>query len=139
MKKKQKQKIKFALFVILSAFAINHLTFPVMAVAPSERQNFLPINPDKKELAIQDKIILAARRSGVDESAALAIAWCESRFDPAAKNKNSTATGVYQFLMGTWWNYCRGDVRNADDNIACFMKLYPAHPGWWECHRTLYE
>lgn len=35
------------------------------------------------------------------------IAWCESRNNPLAKNPNSTAKGIYQFLDGTWQNYAQ--------------------------------
>lgn len=70
---------------------------------------------------------------GVNVDTALRIASCESRFDPLAKNKYSTASGVYQFLKGTWEGYCEGDVFDAEANIKCFMQLYPKHPGWWEC------
>lgn len=30
------------------------------------------------------------------------VAWCESRHDPDARNPHSTATGLFQFLTGTW-------------------------------------
>lgn len=55
----------------------------------------------------------------------LAIAKCESGLDPTAKNPNSSASGVFQFLKGTWryyglkhWGSLEGrDVFNEDDNI----------------------
>jgi hypothetical protein len=94
----------------------------------------LPINADKKNLTVQDKIAIAATRSGVDINVALRIADCESSFDEKVRNKQgSSATGVYQFIARTWFDYCEGDVKNADDNIACFMKMYPKHPSWWSC------
>lgn len=42
---------------------------------------------------------------GVDYSLAKNIAWCESEYDPSAKNASSTASGLYQFLTGTWNHY----------------------------------
>lgn len=94
-----------------------------------------PLSEDKKNLTVQDLISIEAIKSGVDVNTALAIADCESDFKADAKNKTSTARGVYQFLFGTWDNYCQGDVKNAKDNIKCFMKLYPKHPTWWPvCH-----
>lgn len=54
------------------------------------------------------------------------IARCESGFnlDPNAKNPNSTATGIYQFINGTWHSYCKGkNVYNFVDNIDCFYKV----------------
>ena len=64
---------------------------------------------------------------------ALNIAWCESNFDPFAKNNSSTASGLFQFLDSTWEENCEGDKFNYRDSIKCFVKLYPQHPSWWEC------
>jgi len=75
-----------------------------------------------------------AKINNINVNKALAVAWCESRFDPNASNGHSTAKGVYQFLRGTWANYCEGDVFDYKSNIDCFMKIYPKHPSWWECH-----
>ena len=33
---------------------------------------------------------------------AVRVAWRESRFDPAAKNPKSSATGLFQFINSTW-------------------------------------
>ena len=33
------------------------------------------------------------------------IAWCESHNNPLAKNKNSSASGRFQFLWGSWHYY----------------------------------
>jgi hypothetical protein len=49
--------------------------------------------------------IIVARFTGhpyVTPQQALNIAWCESRHDPQAKNRRSTASGLWQFLKGTW-------------------------------------
>lgn len=52
------------------------------------------------------------------------IAYCESGYNPNAKNPNSTATGIYQFINGTWHAYCKGkNVYNFVDNIDCFYKV----------------
>jgi len=69
----------------------------------------------------------------VEDETALRIAFCESSYNPCAKNKNSSAGGLYQFLDGTWNNYCEGDKFNIIDNIRCFDKLYNKYPTWWEC------
>jgi hypothetical protein len=82
---------------------------------------------------IEEKILQAFP----EEPLMLEIAYCESGIqtphdcygpiNPAAKNKYSTATGVFQILIGTWHNYkCTGDRTNADDNIACARKIYDA-------------
>lgn len=83
---------------------------------------------------VQDLIIKLSLEYGVDTDTALRIAKCESGFDPNAKNPNSTATGIYQWLSTTWQNIgSPGDRLNAEDNIRAFMVWYPKHPGWWVC------
>jgi hypothetical protein len=53
------------------------------------------------------------------------VARAESRFVPTAKNPHSTATGVFQILIGTWNHYkCTGSRTNAADNIRCAKKIY---------------
>ncbi len=63
---------------------------------------------------------------GVSTTTAVAIADCESDFIQTAKSQKSTASGVYQFLAGTWSHYgtklwgaasTTKDVFNARDNI----------------------
>src|SRR5687767_13515104 len=46
-------------------------------------------------------IVDTARRWAVDERVLLRIAWCESRFDPAARGAADLA-GVFQFAPITW-------------------------------------
>ncbi len=52
--------------------------------------------------AILDAIQTAAHESGVDPHLLAAIAWRESRFDPDARNRQSSARGLLQFTSGTW-------------------------------------
>ena len=53
------------------------------------------------------------------------IAEKESSYNPTAKNPNSTAKGIYQFIDGTWRHYCLndGNVYDAVANIDCFYKV----------------
>ena len=44
----------------------------------------------------------AAARTGADFSFLMEKAAAESGFDPAARSKSSTATGLFQFIEGTW-------------------------------------
>lgn len=80
---------------------------------------------------IKQEIIRQSKLYQINITTSLAIAHCESRFNHLAKNKHSTASGVYQFLSGTFRNYCSGEVFNYQDNIQCFMQQYPRHSGWW--------
>lgn len=52
------------------------------------------------------------------------IVACESQFIPTAKSKESSAKGLLQILDGTWKHFeCSGDVLNAEDNLACGVKI----------------
>ncbi len=50
------------------------------------------------ECAIRD----AAVRYGLDVDRFARIAWCESGLNADARNRRSSATGLYQFLTSTW-------------------------------------
>ena len=76
-----------------------------------------------KEPTIEEKIVAKASSAGVDPQLATSIAWCESNYIPTAKNPNSTASGVFQFVEGTWGDYCEGDVFDEDANIQCAIDL----------------
>lgn len=54
------------------------------------------------------------------------IARCESNFNQYAKNANSTAKGIYQFIDGTWRANCLkdGNVYDFKANIECGWKVY---------------
>lgn len=47
-------------------------------------------------------ILEAAKTTGTDESLLFKFAKAESNYDPKAKAKTSSATGLFQFLDGTW-------------------------------------
>lgn len=87
-----------------------------------------------EHIDVVEEISRQARSHGVSLEAALRIAKCESTFDQSAKNTNSTAKGVYQFLDGTW-EYIQADGHQFDakENIKQFMINYPKNPQWWEC------
>lgn len=82
-----------------------------------------------KTPTIEDKIRLSAIKYGVSKSVALNVACAESLFDAHAKNPNSTAEGVYQWLDGSWksygqkyWGSLEGRSKlDADDNIELSM------------------
>ncbi len=57
---------------------------------------------------------------------------CESKFNPLAKNRSSTAKGLAQFLDSTWSKNCIGDVYNYKDNARCFIKHFENHKSWWK-------
>ena len=51
------------------------------------------------------------------------IAISESKLDSLAKNPESSATGIFQFLKSTWRKNCKGDRLNYEDNIACGVSI----------------
>ena len=106
-----------------------------LAPQPISERKLQPIIQTKPAYSnkVQQEIYIQSLKSEVDLEDAMRIANCESSFDQYARNANSSASGVYQFISKTWDNYCTGDVFNAKDNVQCFFKLYPEHKSWWEC------
>ncbi|HYD92578.1 MAG TPA: transglycosylase SLT domain-containing protein, partial [Flavobacterium sp.] len=85
---------------------------------------------------------LIVKHFGEDAPMALRIAKCESNFNPKAKNRYSTASGVFQIIKGTWIGNRRAmgldtnlDLRfDAEENIKTAKFIYSKR-GWqpWEC------
>ena len=67
-----------------------------------------------------------------------AIAKAESNLNPRAKNKRSTASGVFQIIAGTWYsNDCVGDKWNWKDNTDCAIKILKNQGYYaWEVYNT---
>ena len=65
-----------------------------------------PVGP-KATPEVRDAIQVAARRTGVSFDFLVKQAETESGFDPRAKASTSSATGLYQFLEGTWLSMVR--------------------------------
>ena len=91
---------------------------------------------------VQELIILKAREYGLNETTALRIAKCESGFNPNAKSPISSASGVFQFVSGTWLgvvkargqDYTLADRFDYEKNIDNAMWLAKSE-GWqhWQC------
>ena len=85
---------------------------------------------------ITDTIIAAAATYGQSACAMLNVAWCESRFNPNAYNGQYGATGLFQFLYGTWLStpfagYSRTNAW-ASANAAGWMWAH-GRRGEWVC------
>ncbi len=65
-----------------------------------------PVGP-KANPEVRDAIQVASRRTGVSFEFLVKQAETESGFDPRAKAMTSSATGLYQFLEGTWLSMVR--------------------------------
>ena len=90
---------------------------------------------------LEEKILREAEIVDIDPQLALAVALCESRLDPGAKNPNSTASGIFQFIRSTWKSTLERmklpvnlDVFDADVNIRVgvwLMKQDGAMTHWY--------
>lgn len=72
------------------------------------------------------RIAARANEYGLDPFEMQAIADIETggTFDPASRNPNSSASGLFQFVDKTWGEYGQGkDVFNVDANIDAAMRL----------------
>jgi hypothetical protein len=72
---------------------------------PSQRQTNSGRDYEGKTYSKEEVIQLIKDYSAlysINETLALSIARCESGFNQFAKNKTSTASGVYQYLSSTW-------------------------------------
>lgn len=65
------------------------------------------VYPNMEEVCkVTDCSVIVQPSEVLGETVAIleAVAWCESRNNPLAKNPRSTASGRFQFLKGSW-NY----------------------------------
>ena len=96
------------------------------------------INPEKDPLTY---IRWKGQQEGYDDytiSKFIKLGRAESHksLNQYAKNPTSTAKGIFQFIDGTWKQYCSGNVYNFVDNINCFYKVlatdgYPQGLSHW--------
>lgn len=77
----------------------------------------------EKPKDVKGLIIYYSELYNIDYRVPMEIASAESSFNPLAKNKHSTASGVFQFIKSTWAHYCEGDVFDADANIHCAVRM----------------
>lgn len=99
---------------------------PVNVVHPvkgEEKQK--PVNYESMALPSNAKSIARkAQQEGVNPSVALTIAHIETggKFDHTAKNKTSSAHGLFQLLDKTWKRQGGGDRHNVDEQIKQGLK-----------------
>lgn len=105
--------------------------------APLRYRPANPIPPDEIET------LLAGSFLEEDLSWARRVSFCESGWDAGAKNRNSTAAGLFQFLRSTWdWvagqvdfpSYDSGAVYDPALNVrAAAWLYYNEGPHHWVC------
>ena len=105
------------------------------------------IKPEVKPIIAKSEVEkLIVKYFGDDAEMALKIAKCESGFNEKAKNKTSTASGVFQIIKGTWISNRKAmglstdlDLRfDAEENIKTAKYLF-GRRGWgpWECRKYI--
>lgn len=125
-------------FLILLATAVGLFT-PTQVVAEVKpiivlEAQLIPL------VSVETKIREKAKEYGYPEEKALAIARAESDLNPQARNKTSSAKGVFQFIDSTWNYYCKGEVLNEDDNINCAVRmLSEGGESHWNASRHIWE
>ena len=86
-------------------------------------------NYSKEE--VQQLIRDYSTRYGINSDTPLCIAKHESGFNQFSKNRHSTASGVFQYLSGTWKSTDEGktglSVFQADANIQAAVKYMAVH------------
>lgn len=85
-------------------------------------------------------IILACRTTGTGAARcdeARRVALCESRMNPRAKNRHSSAAGLFQFLDSTWrrQGYPAFSVYDPYLNALAALRIRAHDGSWrqWEC------
>ena len=95
-----------------------------------------PAAPARTGNAMVDIITDAAVRYGQSPSAMLAVARCESNLDPNVVNRSSGASGLFQFMPGTWRTtpYASSSIFDpwANANAAAWMWSV-GRRGEWVC------
>lgn len=137
--------VAFMCFMVLVIFLCRFISLPTsfsqVKISPMVVEAKEPIFCRDSIACVRDVGELIGY-SNWDIREMIRIAQCESKFDPTAKNPNSTATGIFQILTGTWaGNKCTGDITNFKDNVWCGWKLRQASgTGPWvsssACWRT---
>lgn len=91
-----------ALALITPTEVVSVQQIPVTA-AVIEEEVVISVNTPQE---IEKYIEVEALKKGLNPVKAQSIAWAESRFIKDAKNGHSTASGIFQFLNGTFSDYC---------------------------------
>lgn len=94
---------------------------PAIKTAATTAKNESVLLPSEKVAMAINK---AAQLVGVDTSLMYAIAKQESAFNPEAKAKGTTATGLFQFIKGTW----EGMVKTYGNKFPILKEKGPLDP-----------
>lgn len=97
---------------------------PGEASAPAEGGGPVPRLANQQ---IETMIRQKAEAAGIDPDYMVRMAQIESSGNPNAKAAGSTASGLFQFISGTWKKYGTGDVFDPDANTEAAIRLTRAN------------
>lgn len=80
------------------------------------------LSPSQRE--VLDLITQVAEARGIDKTDFAALVWIESKFDPRAKNPNSTASGLCQFINTTAKQYRLTQPFDARQSLEACASLW---------------
>lgn len=104
----------------------------------SQPLDFLTVSPhEATTYDVVQEIARQAERADFPILTALEVLGCESGYLYNARNQNSSALGVAQWLTGTWKQVAPEGADRLDYklSIALFIEYYNKYPQWWaECN-----
>lgn len=121
--------------ILISVFTLSFCITAVINEEQKPNSYHLTLIPLSSPNPVEATIRHYADEYGVDVETSLRIATCESQIGKYKHNwEGSSATGVYQWTIGSWeWIGATGDRLDDEENIKQFMIWYPKYPSWWEC------
>ena len=100
----------------------------VVSVAKAEPA---PVGKNYSKEEVQALIVHYSAVYGIDPKTPMCIAFRESGYNQFSKNSRSTASGVFQYLKGTWKGTDEGkagmSVFDADANVKAAVKYMAIH------------
>lgn len=144
----QKKELKILIWILvffaLTGFSYTHQALKItQAQAPYEMQNNrLPINPDKENPSVMERIRIIAYQEGFRFPDYLSrLAYCESRYDLFALNANKDGTidrGVFQ--INDYWHPDVSTAQAMDLEFATKWTIEKINAGYqhlWACDKLI--
>ena len=113
----------------MTAIALVGLLFP-FKINGDGSPGLLWINPleslpDKPNAgSIKSALSYISVKYGLNQSELYKTLMCESGLRVDAKNPNSSAYGIAQFIKSTWDTYCEGDRTDTKAQLRCMAEMW---------------